>query len=170
MKALIFLCCSPLLVFSQKLKTSVDKLTGDTTFCTTSYNLFSPGLNNSGVNFHLSKNTNYKLFIMEVSISKFFPEVKEGEEINFKLANGDIVTLYSRTKFKSEPYDDFSKPIEFRHFLLSPEYILDDISLNKLKQSSVVLIRFHYDACFNDYEFKQEDTQILIKTLQSMFP
>lgn len=170
MKALFLLCFAPLFTFSQKLRTNVDKLTGDTILSTKSYNLYSAGLNNDGLSFYLLKNKNEKLFILKVSVTKFFPEVNEGGEINFKLANGEIVSLYSRTKFKGEPYDDYSKPIEFRHFLLSPEYKLDDVSLNKLKQSPVVLIRFRYDASFKDYEFSSEDTQILIKALQSIFP
>lgn len=170
MKVLVFFCCCPLLAFSQKIGSSIDKLTGDTVFYTNSYNLYSPGLNNDGVSFYLSKNKTDKLFIPKASIPKFFPEIKEGEEINFRLANGEIVTLYSRARFKGEPYDDYSKPIEFRNFLLSSEYKLDVVSINKLKQSPVVLIRLHYDAVFKDYEFRPEDTQILIKTLQLLFP
>lgn len=168
MKALIILCCLPFLAASQKVKTAIDKLTGDTILYTNSYSLFSTGLN--GIRFSLTKHKTDTLLEIQASITKFFPEVKESEEINFKLANGEIITLKSRTKFKGEPYGSNNQPIELRSFLLSPEYKLDAFSIEKLRQSPVVLIRFHYDDSFKDFEFRPEDTEILIKTLRLLFP
>ena len=166
---LLFCCCS-LLATAQKLKTSIDKLTGDTIFYTKGYNLFPSRINSSGVGFQLQKHKDEKLFILSTHIGSFLPEVKEGEELNFKLSSGKIITSHARAHFRSVPDEDLAKPAAVRNFYMSPEYKLDETTISELKQGAVVLIRFHYDATFKDYEFMPEDTEILKKAIQLMFP
>ncbi|MCU7548336.1 hypothetical protein OCK74_04380 [Chitinophagaceae bacterium LB-8] len=169
MKRLIsMICFLPLFTSAQRIKTSIDKLTGDTIIYTTYEEIGSKF--STAFSYFLTKEKKLNYLTLQVRLSEYLPKVEKGSELNFRLANGQIIALYATHTFESKPDVFYSEtPIDLHNFSLSPRYQLDENAINQLKSSPVVLIRFHYDATYKDYEIEPTQSSKFLKEMQLIY-
>ena len=161
-KSFFLLLLLPLFTHAQKLKSSVDKLTGDT-IVATSYQLLGSASNNT-LNFSIKKEKDRTLLQLWLTMyNEYLPKVHKGADLSFKLANGSIVTLHATENFESEPKDfsDLRKGV-----WLSPRYELNDADSKQLQTYPVVLLRFHYNTSYMDFDVDKEDQARIMNAIR----
>lgn len=161
-KILLVLLVLPLFTHAQKLKSSIDKLTGDT-IVATSYQLLSSA-SNTTVNFSLRKEKDITLIQLWLNMyNEYLPKVHKGADLSFKLANGAIVTLHATENFESEPKDfsDLRKGV-----WLSPRYELSEADSQQLQTNAVVLVRFHYNTSYMDFDIDKGDQARIMNAIR----
>ncbi len=156
----------PAMVFGQRIKTNIDKLTGDTIY-TTNYGRLETAMLGNPVSFRLEKVKQQATIEVGVFLAYHFsPRVMKDSPLKIKLSNGTIVTLYADNTYVGEPYDmaNLSKGFE-----LYAKYTLDNASIQLLKSSPATLIRFYYNASYFDTEIKKLDQSMIADAVQLLF-